>query len=112
MKTELLAISMLFFIGIAFAVSPAEVVVQSKNLTNSDISLLTGKHILPLSGVNPSIFTSAAFMRGSLDTLGNYYTTSMMDFLSSGLSDGNPNTTRKGAMVGLLNRYSTQNLGE
>jgi hypothetical protein len=110
MKTELLVILMLFFIGVAFAVSPAEVVAQSRNLTDSDISLLTGKYILPLSGVSPSVFDSAAFMRGSFDALGNYYTTSMRDFLSSGLSAGNPNITRKGAMVGLLNKYSTQNL--
>jgi hypothetical protein len=103
---------MLFFAGIAYAVSPAEVVAQSSNLAYYDISLLTGKHILSLSGVSPSVFDSAAFMRGSSDTFGNYYTTSMMDFLSSGLSAGSPNITRKGAMVGLLNKYSTQNMSD
>lgn len=82
MKTALLAILVLFSIGATFAVSPAEVVVQKKDLSQSDISLLTGKHILPLSGVNPSVFESVAFMRGSSDILGNYYTASMLDFLS------------------------------
>jgi hypothetical protein len=110
MKTELLVILMLIFTGAAFAMSPAEVVAQSKNLANSDISLLTGKQILPLSGVNPSVFDSAAFMRGSFDALSSYYTTSMMEFLSGGQNAGNPNITRKGAMVGLLNRYSAENI--
>ena len=110
MKTALLAISILFSVGATFAVSPAEVVVQTKDLSQSDISLLTGKHILPLSGVNPSVFESTAFMPGSSDILGNYYTTSMLDFLSFDSSAGSPNTSRKGAVVGLLNRYSTQNM--
>jgi hypothetical protein len=110
MRMKLLSILVLFFVGIANAASPAEVVAQSKNLATSDISLLTGKPILPLSGVNPSVFDSAAFMRGSADTLSNYYTASMLDFLSFDSSAGSPNITRKGAMVGLLNKYSTQNI--
>ncbi len=80
MKTALLALLILSSIGGALSVSPAEVVVQTRDLSQNDNSLLTGPQVLPLSGTNPSVFGSPAFMRGSLDALGSYYTSSMLDF--------------------------------
>jgi hypothetical protein len=110
MKKFLLAILMLFSATIAFAQSPAEVVLQTRDLSQNDISLLTGQQILPLSGTNPAVFESAGFKRGLLDALGSYYTASMLDFLSSDQNAGSSNITKKAAIVGMLNRYSTQNM--
>jgi hypothetical protein len=109
MKKFLLAILMLFS-ATTFAQSPAEVVLQTRDLSQNDISLLTGQQILPLSGTNPAVFESAGFKRGLLDALGSYYTASMLDFLSSDQNAGSSNITKKAAIVGMLNRYSTQNM--
>jgi hypothetical protein len=110
MKTALLALLILSSIGGALSASPAEVVVQTRDQSQNDNSILTGLQILPLSGTNPSVFESPAFMRGLLDALGSYYTASMLEFLSSDQKAGSPNITKKAAIVGMLNRYSTQNM--
>jgi hypothetical protein len=104
MKTALLALLILSSIVEALSVSPAEAVVQTKDQSQNDNSLLIGPQILPLSGTNPSVFESPAFMRGLLDALGSYYTASMLEFLRSDQNGGSPNITKKAAIVGILNR--------